>query len=253
MSIDACAGIVLRGDPDRYAAVMAMPVPLRAGLFVLFAFNLEVARAPWASKEALICEMRLQWWRDIVAEPTPRAHEVAAPLHALIKQHNLPLDVIDRLIAARSWDIYTDPFDDAAAFDKYLDDTMGGLLWLCALVGGAAPQAERHVRQFAWGVGLASYLGATAQLEASGKRPLIDGRPDAVRDLARRGLQSLSQSRKHRAEIGAAGLVLLVGWQATGLLQQVASNPMVVKQDQMQLSEFRKRGGLAWAALTGRW
>ena len=47
MSIDACARLVAKGDPDRFAATMATALPARAPLLVLYAFNIEVARAPW--------------------------------------------------------------------------------------------------------------------------------------------------------------------------------------------------------------
>ncbi|MFM7443344.1 MAG: squalene/phytoene synthase family protein, partial [Tabrizicola sp.] len=66
MSVDACAELVSRGDPDRFRAVMAAPAFARAQLLPLYAFNLEVARAPWVTEEPLIAEMRLQWWRDVV-------------------------------------------------------------------------------------------------------------------------------------------------------------------------------------------
>ncbi|TNF18762.1 MAG: phytoene synthase, partial [Rhodobacteraceae bacterium] len=59
----ACAAIVEKGDPDRFASAMAAPVAARARLFPLYAFNLEVARAPWVTQEPMIAEMRLQWWR----------------------------------------------------------------------------------------------------------------------------------------------------------------------------------------------
>ena len=64
----ACAKLVERGDPLRFRAVMAAPSDLRPALFTLFAFNLEVARAPWVTKEAMIAEMRLQWWHDALGE-----------------------------------------------------------------------------------------------------------------------------------------------------------------------------------------
>ena len=57
MSIDACAEMVRAGDPDRYLSAMTAPVASRARLLVLYAFNLEVARAPWVTKEEMIAEM----------------------------------------------------------------------------------------------------------------------------------------------------------------------------------------------------
>ncbi|MFN3209661.1 MAG: squalene/phytoene synthase family protein, partial [Roseovarius sp.] len=66
--IMACAGLVHRGDPERFAATMAAPVPAREKLFPLYAFNVEVSRAPWVTQESMIAEMRLQWWRDVLEE-----------------------------------------------------------------------------------------------------------------------------------------------------------------------------------------
>lgn len=253
MSYAACADLVERGDADRFAAVMAAPVALRARLFALYAFNLEVAKAPWVTKEAMIAEMRLQWWRDIVAEPAPRAHEVAGPLHQVITEAGLPIDVLDRLVAARRWDVYSDAFEDEAHFDAYLDETAGGLMWLAAKASGAPDAAEPVARAAGWALGLANFLRAVPELESRNRIPLVDGRAEAVRDLARVGLARLSKARAGRRELGQGAPALLAAWQAEGLLRQVEDDPRVVSEGAMGLSEFARRGGLAWAALTGRW
>lgn len=245
MSVEACAEIVQRGDPERFAAVMAAPVAARARLFPLYAFNLEVARAPWVSKEPMIGEMRLQWWRDVVAEPAPRAHEVAGPFHALIREADLPLPVIDRLIEARVRDVYKEPFADAAAFSDYLDDTAGGLMWLAAKACGG--QNEAAARALGWAMGLANYLRAVPELEARGLHPLPDGRAEAVRALADEGLRRLAAAKG-----GVPTAAAFAAWQARGLLAQVARDPGLVARGAMGLSEFARRGGLLWAALTGR-
>ena len=245
MSFEACAEIVQRGDPDRFAAVMAAPTAARARLFPLYAFNLEVARAPWVSKEPMIGEMRLQWWRDVVAEPAPRAHEVAGPFHALIQEAALPLGVIDRLIEARIHDVYGEPFADGVAFDAYLDDTAGGLMWLAAKACGGTD--ESAARALGWAMGLANYLRAVPELEARGRQPLPDGRAEAVQALAKDGLRRLATA-KGRVPVAAA----LAAWQARGLLRQVVANPALVANGAMGLSEFALRGGLLWSAFTGR-
>ena len=95
MTTQACASLVEKGDQDRFLAVMAAPVQARARLFVLYAFNLEVARAPWVSEQPLIAEMRLQFWRDVLADPKPRAHEVAGPLRQIIDESGLDSNVLD--------------------------------------------------------------------------------------------------------------------------------------------------------------
>ncbi len=51
MNLRDCAERVEKGDPDRFAATMAAPPAARARLWPLYAVNLEIARAPWASSE----------------------------------------------------------------------------------------------------------------------------------------------------------------------------------------------------------
>lgn len=253
MSEAACAQRVRLGDPDRYLATLAAPLAVRGDLFTLYALNLEAARAPWVTKEAMIAEMRLQWWRDILTEPTRRAHEVAGPAHAMIMRRGLPVALLDQMIAARIWDIYADPFEDAAAFDLYLDQTAGHLMWLAALICGAGADAEAPLRDFAHAAGLAGFLRAVPELVARGRSPLIDSSPTALRDLAQKGLDRLAIARKSRHLLRQAAPALLPGWQAGTVLAQVVANPLLVAQGGLELSEFSRRGRLAVMALTGRW
>ncbi len=248
MSIDACAALVLRGDPDRFAAVMAAPVAARARLFPLYAFNLEVARAPWVTREPLIAEMRLQWWRDVVVEPAPRAHEVAGPLHALIRDAGLPVTVLDTLIAARRWDVYHDPFADMAAFSDYLQDTAGGLMWLAACAIGARSGDEAAARDLGWATGLAGFLRAVPELQARGRVPLPDASRDGLARLAGEGLARLDRARQGRIPRAAA----LAAWQTAPVLRRVAQDPDRVATGSLALSEFDRRRWLVWQALTGR-
>lgn len=256
MSIDACAALVERGDPDRFAATMAAPVAARAPLFVLYAFNLEVARAPWVTKEAMIAEMRLQWWRDIVEQAgqgATRAHEVAGPLAVLIREKGLPTGVLDRLVEARRWDVYSDPFEDEAAFDAYLDDTAGGLMWCAALALGATPKAEAPVRTLGYAAGLAAYLRAVPALEERGRLPLVDGRPAAIAALARKGLVRYAAYRAGRHLVPTfARPALLAGYQAQTVLKQAVAEPQRVAEGALAMSEFKRRFSLLRAAFTNQ-
>jgi 15-cis-phytoene synthase len=248
MSVDACAALVQRGDPERFQSVMAAPLRDRAALLVLYAWNLEVARAPWVAKEPMIAEMRLQWWRDVLEGPR-RAHEVAGPLHDLIREKSLPVEVMDRLVAARQWDIYREAHADQAALDGYLADTGGGLMWLAALATGSTVQAESAVKAMGWATALAQYLKAVPELEARGRIPLVDGRAEGVRALAERGLQRVDEAFRGRQEASAA---LLAGWQTQALLALAAKEPERVAEGRLVLPEFTKRRLLLWQAVTGR-
>ncbi len=251
MTVDACAALVARGDPDRFAAVMAAPRAARAPLLVLYAWNLEVARAPWVTAEPLIAEMRLQWWADVLEGPR-RPHEVAGPLHDLIRDRDLPVAGMADLVAARRWDIHRDAHADDAALDGYLAATAGGLMWLAARALGAPAAAEAPARAMGWAAGLAGYLRAVPALERRGRIPLVDGRPEAVAALARRGLARLAAARVARHHLGAGWPALLAGWQAEGLLRMAAADPARVAGDHLRLPEVQRRGRLLWQAMTGR-
>ncbi|WP_096785930.1 squalene/phytoene synthase family protein [Rhodobacter sp. CZR27] len=254
MSLQACAALVERGDPDRFAATMAAPVAARARVFPLYAFNLEVARAPWVTQEPMIAEMRLQFWRDVVAEAADgrsRAHEVAGPLAQVIREAGLPVGLLDALIAARRWDIWREPFADGDEFDRHLDATAGGLMWAAALALGASPHAERAVRDIGWAAGLASWLRAVPELEARGRQPLRDSSPEAVAALAREGLARLKRGRAGRLSPDARP-ALLPAWQAEPLLRLALAEPRRVAEGRLDLSEFSRRWRLLRSALTGR-
>lgn len=252
--IGACAGLVQRGDPDRFMAAMAAKPAARDVLFPLYAFNLEVARAPWLTQEAMIAEMRLQWWRDALEEigqgGTVRRHEVVTPLAAVLDGESTA--ALDGLIVARQWDIYKDPFEDAAHFAQYIDATSGSLIWVASRSLGATD--ETVARDFGYAVGLANWLRAIPELEAQKRVPLVDGRPEAVALLAEGALQRLRAARKSRRQIShEAGQAFLVGWQAEAILKQAARDPERVSQGVLGQSEFARKAGLLKQSLTGRW
>lgn len=248
MSIDACAALVERGDADRFAAVMAAPVAAREALLVLYAFNLEVARVPWVTKEPMIAEMRLQWWRDVVAEAgagrPARAHEVAGPLAGLIRAAGLPVGVMDALVEARRWDVYREPFEDGTALAAYLEDTGGGLMWLAGRALGAGDGAEAALRGIGWAAGLAGFLQAVPELEARGRVPLVDGRPEAVAALAREGLARMAAAKPGLRALGKARAATISAWQAEALLRLAAAEPGRVATGALRVSEFSRRWGL---------
>ena len=250
----ACARIVERGDPDRFAAVMAAPVAARAVLFPLYAFNVEVARAPWVTAEPMIAEMRLQWWRDALAEigsgGVVRRHEVVTPLAHVLDAKAAAL--LDQLVAARRWDIGREAFDDAGAFESYLEASSGHLLWVAvrALGGGD----EGVVRDAGYALGLANWLRAVPALEAAGRLPLVDGRPEAVRALAGAGLERLGRARAARGKIApAARPAMLAVWQAGAVLRRAQAAPARVAQGQLQGAPLARRLGLMLRAASGRW
>ncbi|MEM8655083.1 MAG: squalene/phytoene synthase family protein [Pseudomonadota bacterium] len=244
----ACARIVEQGDPDRFRTAMAAPVAARAKLFPLYALNVEVARAPWVTQEAMIAEMRLQWWRDaleeIAAGGEVRKHEVTTPLANVLTRAMARR--LDEIAAARRWDIYKNAFEDAAHFDRYLDQTAGHLMWTAAEMLGAPADQERAVRSVAAVAGLAAFLRAVPKLEQAGRIPLLDGTGAGVAALARRFRAGLVLPRLPSAAWPAL-------WPALGagrVLEQIARDPAAVIEDRIAPAVPPWR--LSAAALTGR-
>ena len=246
MSLQACAELVRRGDPDRFLAAMAAPPQARTVLFPLYAFNVEVARAPWVTEEPMIAEMRMQWWRDALAKIAHggpvRRHEVVEPLAAVLDGDGVKL--LDRVVEMRRWDIYRDPFEDDGHFTEYLDATAGNLSWAAARALGAT-EGEAALRDAAWAGGLANWFLAIPDLKARGRKPLPDGRPAAVRALAIEGLARLA-----RARLGGPGrYAALWTWRARALLSQARRHPARVAEGRLGQSEFVRRGSLLLRSL----
>ena len=250
----ACAGLLERGDPSRFRAVMLTPVNIRSKLLPIFAFNLEVARAPWVTKEAMIAEMRLQWWHDTLSEialgEVVQRHAVVGPLSKLITP-DMARD-LQSLVEARRWDIYPEPFANEDAFTMYILQTSSTLLKVAAQALGPA---ETHtVVKFGFGVGLANFFVAVPKLLAVGRSPLIYETPEFVQSLAIRGLANLKEARRARHKVSAsAGKALLCGWQAERILKQVADRPENILTGLKVPSGFRDSSVLSLRAMTGWW
>lgn len=257
MNLTALAQAVERADPDRFAATMAAPVAARAVLWPLYAFNLEVARAAYASDQPLVAEMRLQWWADEIARMQAGAAgqgDVAQSLAGVLRAAPGLAPPLLALIEARRWDCWTDPFDGPAAFDLYLDQTAGSLAWAAAQVLGAPPGAERVVRDFAWGAGLANWLDAVPALMARGRWPLPDPSPAGIRALAARGLDRIAQARARAGDLpGAAHPALWPGWSARRRLTAARRAPERVLAGHLPDPRALRALSLGLRRLTGYW
>ncbi|KHA52625.1 squalene/phytoene synthase family protein [Sulfitobacter geojensis] len=252
--LTACATLVERADPWRFRAVMAAPLAARRQLFALYAFNVEVARAPWVTQEPMIAEMRLQWWRDVCEQiakgEVVRRHEVATPLASVLTPPRAQL--LDELVAARRWDIYKDAFEDAAHFARYIDQTAGHLAWVAASTLGQAD--EQVVRDAAFAAGIAAWLRAIPELEARGRIPLLDGTNEGVVTLAKDALARLAKARARRSTISrAARPALMHVGPAAAILSAAVKDPGAVIEGQLPDPVDGDRFGLAFRAITGRW
>ena len=247
MSLDACAALVERGDPDRYLAVMAAPPAARARLFPLYAANLEIARAAIASKEPLISQMRLQWWADQIAAMAegrePTRHDITTPLFAAWGTDIAPLA---ELVEARRQDAMREPFETEAALLAHIDGCTGTLMRLAARACGLDGR-DALIADQARGAGLAAWLGAYPKLRAM-NMGLEDDSPEALARLAGTGLAALDSARAAAPKPPRrAAPALFAGSGARQILRAASAGKAV------EPSEFSRKLCYAMLALLGRW
>ena len=102
-AFDHCQDLVRSGDKNRFLATLFAPQKYRRALCALYAFNLEVARTRELAREPMPGEIRLQWWRDLLAgagRGEVDAHPVAAALRDTVVRYRLPPNTLRNLIDA---------------------------------------------------------------------------------------------------------------------------------------------------------
>jgi phytoene synthase len=136
----ACEDMVKRFDPDRYYSALFAPAERRPLLFALYAFNHEIARVAENVREPMLGEIRLQWWREAVQSARdgyPRAHDVVRALAEVFAGVDLPIELFDAMIEARSLDAANETFAGIEALESYCDATSGNLMRIAARILGA--------------------------------------------------------------------------------------------------------------------
>ena len=82
-------------------------------------------------------EVRLQWWRDVIAAGTRQAaagHPTAEALIDAIVAHHLPQDAFLNYLDARIFDLYDDPMPSRNDLEGYCGETAGALVQLASLI-----------------------------------------------------------------------------------------------------------------------
>jgi phytoene synthase len=116
------------------------PAPAREALWALFAFNYEIAKTREVVSDTTIGLIRLQWWRDAIAEiydgKIVRCHEVVDMLGEAIKKHDLQREDFDALIYAREFDLEGRAPANLEGLINYCDYTTTPLMRLAIKIMG---------------------------------------------------------------------------------------------------------------------
>ncbi|HKV14471.1 MAG TPA: squalene/phytoene synthase family protein [Reyranella sp.] len=100
---------VRAADRDRFLAALFAPEPARSGLMALLAFDHELGRARTVTREPLLAEIRLQWWREAATGAAgteqPRAQPIVEALAETARRHCLAAESLVALVDARAEEI----------------------------------------------------------------------------------------------------------------------------------------------------
>lgn len=166
--------LVRRHDRDRFQTALFAPARQREALFALYAFNYEIARVPEIVGEPMLGQIRLQWWREVIAgafagEP-PRRHVVTVPLADAIREFGLSREYLDRLVDTRERDLDPAPPRGFAALEEYAEGTSAALVLLALeILGERQPAARDAGRAVGVGYALAGLLRAMPFHAAAGR------------------------------------------------------------------------------------
>lgn len=242
--IAACAALVEKGDPDRFAATMAAPVAARRVLFPLYAFNLEIARAPWMSAEPLIAEMRLQWWQDALEEIATggavRRHEVATPLSQVVDVAGARL--LMGCVAARRREAQRLPMAGTDDLRDYVAETGGTLMWVAARALGGTDEAR--ARDLGSAAGLANYFLGVPLFLTRGINPLPEMTTAQFDDLVRAHLAMARRPGGGGRAAAPQRFAELAGWRAAGILKRAGRDPAAIPEGRLAEPEALRRLGL---------
>ena len=127
---------VRAADHDRYLSALYAPADKRDALFSLYAFNAEIAGVRDRIHEPLPGEVRLQWWRDVIAAEgdADTGNPIADALRATIAANRLPKAAFDNMLEARIFDLYDDPMPSRTDLEGYCGETAAALIQLAAMV-----------------------------------------------------------------------------------------------------------------------
>lgn len=133
-------------DRDRYAASLVVASEHRKAVQAIFAFAAEAAAVRERTSDPTPGEIRLQWWVDALegeGHGSVRHNPTADALLETLSHYDLPAGPLVRLLAARRFDLYSDPMPDIGQFEGYAGETVSVLYQYAAMIlaGDRAEQA----------------------------------------------------------------------------------------------------------------
>ena len=201
---------------------MTAPPDLRGGLFVLYAFHLELARIAWQGGEPMAALIRLQWWHDRVGVSDGTGGFLAVALDDLVSDGAVSVADLTAMVTARMTEIQAPPYGDAGAATVHLRDTAGRLMWAAVSACGGGETAMETVMDYGGFAGAAAFLCGVDGMRHAGAEVLGDA------DLPDFAFHALAGLRHAKARLLAGRVAvsaypaLRAGWQAEPILRRAS-------------------------------
>jgi len=236
-------------DRDRWLTATLAPNATRGGLQALYALNLEIARIPELASAPMVGLIRLQWWRESLADAGAgrvRDHPVLRAILPLLEAGHLSAADLAGFLDAREADFEETGPRDIAAFTAYCRDTGGALCRMAVKVlgvtGHESMAAAEHVgtahamvgqlRNTAWWAGRGRVVLPLDMLAIHGVvvDGLLAGAPGdglaaVAREIAQGAGRELADARITRHGVPTDALpALLIARIADAQLQRLARN-----------------------------
>jgi len=130
--------LVRRVDPDRWlSSRFIADAALRADVIAIYAYDHELARAPRVASNALLGEIRLTWWREMLDEAYEgrhvRHHPTAQALADVIRRRGLPREPLEAMIDGRYRELDATPMTSKEAL-AWARDTAGRAAEAAAMI-----------------------------------------------------------------------------------------------------------------------
>ncbi len=155
---------IRRADPDRFFTTLFAPAGKREALWLLYAFNHELARAREVASEPTLALIRLTWWREVV-EGAWRQHEIATPLTKALNEGVFKRADLAALIDAREAEAASEIPD----FDSFMNYTRGTAGKLARIAGKLLGLDSDAVEDLGTAYGISGVLRAAPFLARQGR------------------------------------------------------------------------------------
>lgn len=132
-AVKHCQQLARTADWEGFMVSLFVPTSAWRATWAIRAFNVETALIRDHVKDVTIGRMRIQFWRDAIAqtfEGRPPEHPVTLSLASALETQALSHSWFKRILSARETDLTTSQFNTITDLETYAENTQSSILYL---------------------------------------------------------------------------------------------------------------------------